>query len=313
MPLTAAAQRVVEEFEPDGHVAAARAGVEALRRSFRDMVDSGPRGPELASVKDVQLPGPAGPLVARVYRPRLDAALPGFLHLHGGGWVIGDLEAEDRLCRHVARAADVAVVSPEYRLAPEHRFPAAVDDADAALRALAATGDDLGIDGSRLAIGGSSAGGNLAAACARRARDRGSPALCAQILLGPVLDHRFDANSYVEHGDGPLLTEADLRFFWDCYLGADGDDADPDAAPLRAADLSGLPPALIVVAECSPLRDDAEAYAKRLADAGVPVDLHRGAGMFHGFWGFPDVLPEAADAVADVITTLRSVLHERGR
>ncbi len=309
MPLTAAARRMVEEFEPDGHVDVARTGVDALRWTVRAMADSGPRGPELASVEDVELPGPAGPLRARVYRPRTATALPALLHLHGGGWVIGDLETEDRLCRRVARAADVAVVSLDYRLAPEHRFPAALDDADAALHALSARGRDFGIDVSRIAIGGASAGGNLAAVCARRARDRGAPTLRAQILLGPVLDRRFDTGSYAEHGHGALLTAADMRFFWDCYLGADADGDDPDAAPSRATDLSRLPPTLIVVAECSPLRDEAEAYAKRLADAGVPTVLHRADRMFHGFWGFSDVLPEAEIALHEVTAMLRSTLH----
>jgi len=197
--------------------------------------------------------------------------------------VLGTLDSIDGVCRRLARRGECVVVSVDYRLAPEHPFPAAVDDADAALRWVADHAEAFGGDPDRLAVGGTSAGGNLAAVTALRARESGGPSLSRQFLLYPITDYAFDTDSYAENGDGPLLTRADMRWFWDHYLRSEVDGANPYASPLCARNLSGLPPATVVTCGFDPLRDEGVAYAEALADAGVPVEHRDYPGMIHGF------------------------------
>lgn len=262
----------------------------------------------VAEAVDRTIPGPAGPLPARVYTPAGAArgALPCLVYYHGGGWVFGDIEGVDAICRAVANRAGCKVVSIEYRLAPEHKFPAPLDDCYAALTWVAANGAQLNVDPTRLAVGGDSAGGNLAAAVTLRARDEGGPALRYQVLVYPVTNHDFGTVSYTENGDNYLLTRDMMRWFWDHYLRNAGDGTLPLASPLVARDLAGLPPALVLTAEFDPLRDEGEAYATRLKDAGVRVRHKRFAGQIHGFWQMVGVFPTALEAAGDVAAELKS-------
>jgi acetyl esterase len=233
--------------------------------------------------QDRTVAGPAGAIPIRVYIPRNHGPLPVLVYFHGGGWVMGDIETHDAFCCSLTNAAGCAVVSVAYRLAPEHRFPAAFDDAYAAARWVHDRAGDWGGDPRRVAIGGDSAGGNLAAAVALRARDERAFRPVLQVLIYPIMDFCFDTPSYRQNADGYMLTRADMRWFWRCYLAREEDGRQPYASPLRAEDLRGLPPALVITAEYDPLRDEGETYAARLREAGVTVTLTRYPGMIHGF------------------------------
>lgn len=239
--------------------------------------------PAVGRVDDRTIPGPGGPIRIRLTAPEGPGPFPALVFFHGGGWVVGSLHSHDQLCRAITRASGVAVVSVDYRLAPEDPFPAAVDDAEAATSWVAKHGQELGVDTRRLAVGGDSAGGNLAAVVARRRRDRGELGLALQVLIYPVTDFDRNTASYLENADGYMLTRDLMAWYWDKYVPDPARRLDPDAAPLRAEDLSGLPPALVVTAEYDPLRDEAEHYARRLTEAGVAVQLSRYPGMIHGF------------------------------
>jgi acetyl esterase len=279
----------------------------AVRAWFDEM--SQPRSAEpVHEVRDLAAPGPAGDVPLRLYRPAADEPLPAILYFHGGGFVIGSLDTHDGTCRALANASGCAVVSVDYRLAPEHRFPAAPEDCWAALAWVAKEGAALGVDGARLAVAGDSAGGNLAATAALLARARG-PALRYQLLVYPVTDHAFDTPSYRENGEGYFLSAAMMRWFWQQYLEDAGQGADPLASPLRATELAGLPPALVVTAEYDPLRDEGEAYAARLRAAGVPTELRRFPGQIHGFFSMFDVMDDGRAAIASAGQALRAALH----
>jgi acetyl esterase len=283
--------------------------LEAMRRAHLEGTEvvSG-EGPDVPHVMDHAVEGPDGHVPVRLYMPEAPGGRPPLLvYLHGGGWIMGSRASYDPTCRALAVASGVAVLSVEYRLAPEDPFPAAVDDASAALTWAAAEGHALGADPSRLAIGGDSAGANLAAVAARRARDAGGPELAFQLLIYPVVDAAHGSGTYEEFADGPGLTRETMRFCWDAYL--DGADPhDPDASPLQAGDLAGLPPALVVAAEIDPLRDEGEAYARALEAAGVPVELRRVPGAVHGFWRFGAVSRLARETVASTGASLREAL-----
>ena len=253
--------------------------------------------------EDRELPGPSGPVPVRVYRPG-DEPAPVFLYFHGGGWVLGGLNTHHGVCATLAQQAGCVVCSVDYRMAPEHRFPAAVDDAWAATTWAAEHMDDLGGKPDALAVGGDSAGGNLAAVCALKARDIGLP-LALQLLVYPVTDADLDTSTYREFADGYYLTAYSMQWFWDHYL-PEGDRFQPDASPLRADDVSGTAPALVITAEFDPLRDEGEAYARRLEEAGVPVTLSRYDGMIHGFYRMPAVIDRANDALAESSAALRA-------
>ena len=252
----------------------------------------------VATVENRRIPGPSGELPIRVYTPT-GGPHPVVVYFHGGGWVIGDLESHDGVCRALANGVPATVVSVDYRLAPEHRFPAAADDCWAATRWVAEHGAALG-DVSRIAVGGDSAGGNLAAVVSLMARDRGGPRIAYQLLVYPVTDASLDTPSYRENADGYLLTRSVMEWFWNHYTKAT-DRESPYASPLRARDLKGLPPALVITAEFDPLRDEGEAYARRLEQAGVPVKVRRFDGMIHGFFGMGAVFPQAATALQEAV------------
>ena len=269
---------------------------------------STPTPPEVGSVRDATAEGPAGQIPLRVYRPAglpTSTPLPAYVYFHGGGWVIGDLETHDVLCRQITAASGASVIAVDYRLAPEHKFPAAVDDAWAATRWVAAHGAELGVDGRKLVVGGDSAGGNLAAVVALLARDAGGPPIAGQVLIYPVTDLGAEAQSYTDFADGYSLTRESMRWFRAHYLAGPRDGDDWRASPLRARSLAGLPPALIVTAGFDPLRDEGAAYAMRLRDAGVMVDYVCFGGMVHGFAGMGKVLSSAFRAVALIGATVR--------
>ena len=260
---------------------------------------------EVASVLDRTVPGPAGEIPVRVYTPAGEGPLPVVVYFHGGGWVIGDLEVVDQPCRQLASAAGAIVVSVDYRLAPEHRYPAAFDDSYAATVWVGAHAAEIGGDPARLAVAGDSAGGNLAAAVALAARDRGGPELAAQLLIYPVTDFNFGTASYQDNREGYLLTKGSMQWFWAHYLGAQDLDKDPYACPLRADSLVGLPPAYVATSEYDPLRDEGEAYARRLEEAGVAVTAKRFDGLLHGFFWMLAAVPSAAGVLDDMAGVLR--------
>jgi acetyl esterase len=264
---------------------------------------------EVARVEDRTISGPGGDVALRVYWPTAPAGdPPGVLvWFHGGGWVIGDLESADPTARRLAEGAGVVVVSVDYRLSPEHPAPAAIDDAVAALSWTAAHAEELGVDPSRLAVGGDSAGGNLAALLCQRARAAGGPAIAFQLLVYPVTDLTQRHPSYEENAEGYLLTRDAMTWFIGHHL--DGiDPADPLVSPLHADSLEGLPPALVITAEYDPLRDEGEAYAARLRDAGVPVEAVRYDGQIHGFLAMDSVLDDAKLALDRAAGALRAGL-----
>jgi acetyl esterase len=269
---------------------------------------------DVASVSDHTIPGPGGDLQLRHYRPVTDAGngetLPVLVWFHGGGWVIGNIETHDSLCRSLANAAQVAVTSVEYRLAPEHPFPAGLDDALAAIRWVAANGSTLGIDPERLAVGGDSAGGNLAAAACQRLRDA-EPSVRFQLLVYPVLDARFATRSIDENAEGYFLTKEAMLWFREHYLsGGEGDPDDPRVSPGCAPEsaMVGLPPGLVITAEYDPLRDEGEIYGERLQAAGVNMAVSRYDGVIHGFMAMADLIPDGRAAIDEAAKALRAVL-----
>lgn len=264
---------------------------------------------KVASVEDRVARGCGLEVPVRVYRPTVDeVSRPVLVYLHGSGWMYGDLEMSDAICRRIANAADCIVVAPDYRLAPEHPYPAALNDTVAVLEWVVTDIADFGGDADRLAIGGESAGGNLAAASALALRDRGGPALRMQLLVCPVIDHDFDTESYLAYADGFILTRSAMRWLWDLYVPEASRRDEPYASPLRADDLRGVAPALVMTAELDPLRDEGEAYAARLRDAGISVESCRYDGLVHGFMTLGGVLSSGASAIDDAARALQRAL-----
>ncbi len=264
-------------------------------------------GPEVASVSDHLAPGPHGDVPVRVYVPVTDDAspLPVSMWFHGGGWVIGSVATNDATCRALANASSAIIVSVDYRLAPEHKFPVPFDDSYAATVWAAEKAASLGGDPSRLAVAGASAGGNLAATISLRARDEGGPRLVQQSLIYPVTDRDYSRPSYAENGEGYGLSYASMLWFWDCYLSSEADAFNPYVAPMLAEDLSGLPPAFVLTCEYDPLRDEGEAYAARLREAGVPTRLSRYDGMIHAFFNAGVPFTRTWDAINETAGELR--------
>ncbi|GAA4473161.1 alpha/beta hydrolase [Phytohabitans houttuyneae] len=267
----------------------------------------------VGEVVPLRIPGPDGDLDARVYRPAgaTGEPLPVLAYFFGGGWVLGNLETSDGICRRLCASAGCLVVSVAYRLAPEHPFPAAPRDCHAAVTWLAAHAAELGGDPARLAVAGDSAGGNLAAAVTLQARESGPP-LAAQVLIYPNVAYGSDTPSMRDNTDPYFFNRTSVGWYWGHYLADPRDGADPLASPLRAADLGGLPPALVITAEYDPLRDEGEQYAERLRAAGVPVEAARYDGMTHGFFTMTGTLAAAREATARVAEYLRKAFGVPG-
>jgi acetyl esterase len=287
-------------------------GVDAARQRLRDL----PRRafyPELR-VEDRSIDGPAGPINIRIYWPPTDhTAPPVVLFFHGGGFVVGDLDTHDGTARQHAVGAVAVVVSVEYRLAPEHPYPAAVDDAWAATQWVAAHGDEIGGDASRLAVAGDSAGGTISAAIAQRARDNGGPPILFQLLWYPSVMWDPSLPSFTENAEAAVLDGAAIAAFSRWYAGGvDLSDPPPGMAPGRAKNLAGLPAAYIAVAGHDPLRDDGIRYGELLAAAGVRVEVHNAETLVHGYVGYAGVVPAATDALDRGLAALRTALHRVG-
>ncbi len=307
------ARAVIDLVISSGRPAYHQLSPKDARQLFRETRPaSTPTPPQIGMVRDLTADGPLGPIPLRVYRPAgvpASTPLAVLVFFHGGGWVIGDLETHDVLCRQLTAGSGVSVVSVDYRLAPEHKFPAAVDDAWAATRWVVAHAGELAVDASRLAVGGDSAGGNLAAVVALLARDKGAPAIAVQVLIYPVTDLVGETRSYRDFAEGYLLTREGMRWFIAHYLTAEAEAADWRASPIRAQSLAGLPPALIVTAGFDPLRDEGEAYAERLRDAGVRVDSVCYGGMIHGFVPMGRLLDTAGRAISLIAGSLSQALR----
>jgi acetyl esterase len=258
-------------------------------------------------------PDPEVELPVRIYWPTRNEDVPNaspwpvMVYFHGGGWVVGNLEAYDSLCRKLANAGQCVVVSVDYRLAPEHQFPTAAEDAHAAAVWVAENAAELDVDPNRLIVAGDSAGGNLAAACCLMARDRQSVEIAHQVLIYPVTDHNFDRPSYIENAEGYMLTRHSMQWFWEQYVPSSHDRSHAYASPMRAESLAGLPAAFVVSAEFDPLRDEGEAYARRLEASGVPVELTRCHGQIHGFLRWTDKFDAARDMVEQIGQCVQSI------
>lgn len=274
----------------------------AARAAFRaGAFSSQPPSPQIAQCMNLLAPRPQGQIAIRSYRPlgcELQQSLPALVFFHGGGFTFGDLDTHDVLCRELCNRSQAAVFSVDYRMGPEHTFPAAHDDAFAALQWIAEHAASLGIDAARIAVGGDSAGGNLAAACAILARDNAGPKLICQLLIYPVVDFRFTAASHRRNGDGYLLTSKLLSYFCKNYLNSDADRHDWRLSPLLAADLAGLPPAVMITAGYDPLVDEGYEYAERLRAAGNQADYVCYEGQVHGFITMGRHIAAAGEAIA---------------
>ena len=276
----------------------------AARELFRSMQPPPPAAG--GHVENSAIDGPGGRLGLRIYKPDGEGPFPIAMMFHGGGWVIGDLDTADGQSREVCEGAACIVVSVDYRLAPEHRFPAAAEDCYAATVWASENAAALGGDAARLAVVGDSAGGNLAAVASLMARDRGGPELALQVLVYPVTDGvSFDTPSYRDNADGYLLTAEAMRWFWNHYAD-EADRAHPYASPLRAESLANLPPALVLTAEFDPLRDEGEAYAARLKAAGNQVECLRFDGLIHGFFAHGAAIPASRPGMEKVCAALRA-------
>jgi acetyl esterase len=303
MPLDPQAQRVIEQTAalglPPAHTVSPQQA--RINRKSRPMAP----GPEVGKVDNRLIPGPETAIPVRIYTPEGSGPFPTLVWFHGGGWVVGDLDTVDATARRLTVGVGCVVVSVGYRLAPETKFPGAADDCYAATVWAVQNASQINAAPNRVAIGGESAGGNLAAAVALMARDRRGPSLACQVLVYPVTAPNFETVSYLQNAEGYNLTRATMMWYWDQYLREASDASHPYAAPLLADDLSSLPAALVITAEYDPLCDEGEAYAERLKAAGVPTAYTRYEGMIHGFFGMPGALEKGKQAVTEATEVLR--------
>lgn len=309
MPLDKQIAAVLQQFrdlpEPDF----SQLDAEQYRQFCDNLLPAIPGDP-MIEVRHLRVAGAAGELDARLYRPLEQDNLPLLVYFHGGGFVMGNLDTHDNLCRSLASLTEAVVVSVAYRLAPENKFPAAPLDCYAATCWLVEHAPELGVDGGRLALAGDSAGGNLALAVSRLAAQRQGPKISYQCLFYPVTDARCDSQSYEDFAENCFLTSAMMYWFWQQYLRDASQGDDPLASPLRTDRLADLPPTTLISAEFDPLRDEGEAFALRLQQAGVPVRLQRCEGMIHGFISMAPFVENAAHALSDAAADLRRALSE---
>lgn len=305
MSLDPQAKALLDQMAASGAPALNTLSPVDARKMFDQMAQLLGMKPEpVFKVEDRLIPGPAGQIGVRVYTPQGSAPFPVLVFFHGGGFVIGSIEGYDEFCRELTNGAGSVVVSVDYRLAPEHKFPAAVEDCYAATKWVAENARSIGGDANHIAVGGDSAGGNLSAVVALMARDNGAPQITFQVLIYPVTGAGLDTQSVRENATGYFLTRDEMIWFDSLYLRSDADRDNPLAAPLRAKTLNGLPPALVITAEFDPLRDDGEAYADRLRKSGVAVVCTRYNGMIHGFLSLP--FEQGKKARQEVVKALRS-------
>lgn len=308
LEMIAAASAGPEGGGPEPTIADRRSAMNAMTKAT--FLSVSVEGPPMADEQTYLIDVDGGQIRVRVYRPSTDAILPGYLSIHGGGFWLGDIDLYDHSCRSTAVAADCVVAAVGYRLAPEFRYPTAAEDCYAALLRLAGQGEAIGIDPSRLAVGGGSAGGNLAAVVAQMARDRNGPTLRAQMLDIPVTDLTMSQPSIVSNGSGYMLTAESMAEYTGYYAPDVRTRTEAYASPLLAADMSNLPPACITTCEFDPLRDEGEAYAGRLVAAGVPVFIQRALGHIHGSHHMVKLAPDAAVYDRRANDFLRRYLHE---
>jgi len=291
MPLDPTVEVMLQQMADAGGPALTEMSPPDAREMYRTLQAESPK-PEVASVEDRK----AGEIPVRIYKVSDQSNQPVVVFFHGGGWVIGDLETHDSACRQLAIAAECTVIAVDYRLAPEHPFPASIDDCFEATRWVADNASSLGVDANRLTVAGDSAGGNLAACVCLKAKEASGPEIGFQLLIYPVTDARMNTDSYEANKDGYMLTKEGMEWFWDLYTGGDHVD-NPHASPMSASDLSGLPAACIITAEYDPLRDEGEAYGAALSAAGVTTNAVRFDGMIHGFFGMTDLLEGSRKAM----------------
>jgi acetyl esterase len=309
MPLDPQVQGLLSMLAGEAELEMTDATIAEVRTTFAAFAGLGVGDPPpIGAVTDADADG----VPVRIYTPAGAATAgelrPVIVYYHGGGWAIGDVAGYDPLTRLLAAETDAIVVSVDYRLAPEHPHPAAVDDSFTALQWVAKHAPDFGADGTRVAVAGDSAGGNLSAVMALLAKARGGPKLALQALVYPVTDCVFDTPSYLENGEGYFLEGTSMAYFFDAYCRGGTDPTTPNVSPLRADDLTGVAPALVITAEFDPLRDEGEAYAAALRAAGVPVEATRYDGMIHGFVAMPALLAGGRQAFDQLVTALRSAL-----
>ena len=305
MPLHPQARALLDQGEALGLPKLNELPPDQARAQARVLIEFVGSGPELANVENITIPTSAGEIPGRRYTPE-DAAGT-VMWIHGGGWVICDLDTHDAMCRLLAKESGCEVIAVDYRLAPEHPFPASLEDCWDALQWVASQ-----TDGQPLILGGDSAGGNLTAVCTLRARDRGGPEVALQVLVYPAVGNDLTTESCRLYGSGPdtFLTTDEMAWFWAHYVADAPDDSIPELVPLRAEDHSGLPPAIVVTAEYDPLRDDGLAYIKVLQDAGVPVTHHRYDDVFHAFFSLVNLIERGNEAVAQVGADIRAVVSQ---
>ena len=308
MPLDPQVSALLADFEAQGLPSLSEMNVPQARAVAAGYPAMQGEPQPVGEVRDLEIPGPAGQLPIRVYLPDTPMPRPVLLFFHGGGWVFGNIEIVDRPCRALANAIGCTVVSVEFRLSPETKFPGPLDDCYAATQWVADHAAWLGGEPDRIGVAGDSGGGNLAAAVAQMARDRGGPTLAYQLLIYPVLapERNSPYQSYHDCADGFLLTRDAMKWFWGHYLDNPEQEGDPYAAPLNATDLSGLPPAGIVTCEFDPLRDEALAYATKLREDGVPVRVFPQAGMIHGFFWLGGVLDRMNEVLPGLAEEVRA-------
>jgi acetyl esterase len=308
MPLDPQVEVILQEDAQSGRPAYDALSPAAARRQMLDL--SPPVDPALSTtrVEDLEIPGPVEDIPIRLYCPDGAAPFPTVVYFHGGGWVIGDLDTHHAICHALAKTSGCLVVAVHYRLAPEHPCPAAIEDAYAATCWVADNADKLQADTGRLAVMGDSAGGTLATAVSMLARDKNGPSIRFQVLVYPVLDYNFETPSYRRNAEGYMITRKVMIWFWRHYLKDEKMAALPTVSPLRAKELRGLPPTLVLTAEFDPLCDEGEAYAQKLAAASVPVTLSCYEGMIHGFFRMTSRLDKAKEALTEVAAAIRMAL-----
>ncbi|OAI38596.1 hypothetical protein AYO38_09355 [bacterium SCGC AG-212-C10] len=305
MPVDPAVKALLDQMNVPGAPSLDQMTPEQARAGFAALAALQGPPEDVASVEDRTVPGPGGEIPVRIYKPSNAANLPVLVYYHGGGWVIMDISTHDGVCRALANAAKCVVVSVDYRLAPEAKYPAAAEDCYAATKWVADNAAALGVDANRLAVGGDSAGGNLAAVVAQTARDKGGPKIVLQVLHCPVTEYSYNTSSYTDNAEGYMLTKAGMVWFWDHYLESPDQGQQPMASPLLG-DTKNLPPALVQTAEFDPLRDEGAAYAAKLKESGGNVTYHQYDGLIHDTFLFMGVVPGGRANIDEAAEHLRA-------